>query len=77
MKYEVTGTVKLELTIEVEAESPEEALAMADQLLTKQVQSGEVRVEPADPVTDLRVFDMAGNELLDHEDAEPPSDDDF
>jgi hypothetical protein len=34
-------------------------------------------VEPADPVTDLRVFDMAGNELLDHEDAEPPSDDDF
>jgi hypothetical protein len=77
MKYEVTGTVKLELTIEVEAESPEAARDLADQLLTKQVESGEVRTGSGDAVTDLRVFDMAGNELLDHDDAEPPSDDDF
>jgi hypothetical protein len=65
MKYQVAATVQLNVTVEVEAESPKQALALADDLLAKGVESRGVRIGRA--TTDLRVLDLEGNLLLDHD----------
>jgi len=73
MKFDVTGVVCVTLTAEIEADTPEEAKEKGELKFIEMIKAGEVGTFDKDDLTDdIRVYDEDGNELLDHDDADPP-----